>query len=404
MTTNIYTAKTLYNTTVGTGREKQWSICVSENGPTTYIIQTSHGIVGGKMVIHETLISEGKNIGKKNETTAKQQAILEAQREWTKKVKQGYNERNESDSFVKKENLSKGTTGIKPMLATEFEKTSFASSSSSSSSFPLYIQPKLDGVRCLVYLSEEGKLVFQSRQNTIFDTVQHLTAELTDIFTTLQNSRLQKQQFVLDGELYIHGTPFNEITSMVRKSNHIDASLLQYHIYDCFLLDDPTVPFTDRNAILTRLSEERTYKNIVFVETRQANSLDEIETFHKYYTTLADPYEGIMIRKMNSHYKQQNRSKDLQKYKKFFDEEFEIVGFNEGTGSHSGTPIFICKSNENPEKTFKATMQGTIESRRKMMANIGDYMGKMLTVKYQEKSVGDGIPRFPVGIEVRDYE
>ena len=394
--------KTLYNTTIGTGREKQWSICVLENGP-TYIIQSSHGIVGGKMVVHETVIHEGKNIGKKNETSPKQQAILEATREWTKKVKQGYSENNIDINKIdnidnKKENLPKGTIGIKPMLATEFEKTSFTSTSTST--FPVYIQPKLDGVRCLVYLDKEGKIVFQSRQNTIFETVQHLVPHLSAIFAKIENP----QQFVLDGELYIHGTPFNEITSMVRKSEHINASTLQYHIYDCLLLDKIEAKFNERNTLLHNLSETYSSPNIVFVETKQANSLDEIENFHTHYTTLANPYEGIMIRKMNSQYKQQNRSKDLQKYKKFFDEEFEIVGFNEGTGSHSGTPIFICKSNENPEKTFKATMQGTIESRRKMMANIGGYMGKMLTVKYQEKSAGDGIPRFPVGIEIRDYE
>uniref|UniRef100_A0A6C0HYX5 ATP-dependent DNA ligase family profile domain-containing protein n=1 Tax=viral metagenome TaxID=1070528 RepID=A0A6C0HYX5_9ZZZZ len=394
---NIFTMKTLYNTTVGTGRKKQWSICVLENGPKSYTIKTSHGIVGGKMINHETIITEGKNIGKKNETSPKQQAILEAEREWTKKNRQGYNcsENTESNTNteIKNDNV---LTGIKPMLATEFVQ-------SSSLSYPVYIQPKLDGVRCLVYIGPDGKLIFQSRQNTIFETVKHLQCDLSIIFDKISEFG-NAQKFILDGELYIHGRPFNEITSMVRKSNHIDASQLQYHIYDCLFLDKLDLKFNERNIILHELSKSNKSPNIVFVETETANSLDDIEHFHTHYTTLQNPYEGIMIRKINSQYKQQNRSKDLQKYKKFFDEEFEIVDFNEGTGSHSGTPIFVCRSNINPDKTFKATMQGTIESRRKIMENIEEYIGKMLTVKYQEKSVEDGIPRFPVGIEVRDYE
>jgi DNA ligase-1 len=400
---NIFSLNTLYNTTIGSQREKQWSICVLEKSANSYIIQTSHGIVGGKMILHETVITEGKNIGKKNETTPKQQAILEAEREWIKKNKQGYLQKNK---FSEKENLdsidvprkvpteilsvgtgSIGSLGIKPMLATEFDISTFAT-------FPVYIQPKLDGIRCLVYM-KNGKLVFQSRQNTIFETVHHLEPILKEIFSKIVNS----ENFVLDGELYIHGMPFNEITSMVRKSNHTDASKLQYHIYDCFLLDDLSIGFNKRNEILSKIKDNSSGSQIVFVETEIANSTNDIEQFHTHYTQQS--YEGIMIRKINSPYKQQNRSKDLQKYKKFFDEEFEIIGVNEGTGSHSGTPIFICKSNINCEKTFKTTMQGTIESRKKMMQN--DYIGKMVTVKYQEKST-DGIPRFPVGIEIRDYE
>jgi len=383
---NVFSLNTLYNTTIGTQREKEWSICVLEQTP-IYVIQTSHGIVGGKMIIHETTITEGKNIGKKNETSPKQQAILEAEREWKKKTKQGYFPKEEKN-VKEKENLEKilptESVGIKPMLATEFDISTFAA-------FPVFVQPKLDGIRCLVYM-KNGALVFQSRQNTIFDKVGHLEPVLTPIFS-MENL----ENIVLDGELYIHGMPFNEITSMVRKSNHSNASQLQYHIYDCLLLNDLGASFHKRNELLSKI--KNVGSQIVFVETKMANSSQEIEQLHADYT--GQSYEGVMIRKINSVYKQQNRSKDLQKYKKFFDEEFEIVGVNEGTGSHAGTPIFVCKSNVNCEKTFKATMQGTIESRKKMMQN--NYTGKMLTVKYQEKS-GDGIPRFPVGIEIRDYE
>ena len=83
---NIFSLNTLYNTTIGSQRQKQWSICVLEQNANNYIIQTSHGIVGGKMIIHETTITEGKNIGKKNETTPKQQAILDTEHDVSQKL------------------------------------------------------------------------------------------------------------------------------------------------------------------------------------------------------------------------------------------------------------------------------------------------------------------------------
>ena len=110
-----------------------------------------------------------------------------------------------------------------------------------------------------------------------------------------------------------------------------------------------------------------------------------------------------MIRNKDSPYKQQGRSKDLLKYKKFHDDEFVVIGHHEGTGAHKGTPIFECRSKAKEGKIFSVTMQGTIESRKQMLENVKGYYGKLLTVKYQEISA-DGEPRFPVGICFRDYE
>ncbi len=426
--TTIKNFAILYNTTIGTGREKQWSIQVLDNGDATYTVRSTHGMKGGKMVDHDTIVSEGKNLGKKNETTPKEQAILEAEREWTKKVKQGYNpatkvevhqspfqqlekEKAEkakvqtrsktignSSSKDEEEDVTKKVL-LKPMLAQEFDP-------SASTKYPVYIQPKLDGVRCLVYHSEDGQLLFQSRQNTLFDTYEHLVPEIE----TLLESMGDPLDFVLDGELYIHGAEFNDITSMVRRSKtkHPKITQLQYHIYDCFYfgehnLEKNKMTYTDRNKFLTEAFKKHTFSNLVLVETRMAKNMDDIEKCFDHFTGLKHPYEGVMVRTIGGVYKQQSRSKDLQKYKKFKDEEFIVVGYHEGTGAHAGTPIFDCRSKINPDKTFGVPMTGTIESRKTMLKNIDKYIGKQLTVKYQELSP-NGIPRFPTGIAFRDYE
>src|SRR5271170_7156822 len=54
------------------------------------IIVTEHGQVDGKIQTTKDLITEGKNIGKKNATDAYQQAEAEAQAKWEKQKKKGY--------------------------------------------------------------------------------------------------------------------------------------------------------------------------------------------------------------------------------------------------------------------------------------------------------------------------
>lgn len=405
------TFPTLYNTTIGTGREKQWAVQVLDNGDNTYTVKTEYGIVGGKQTTHESLVTEGKNSGKKNETTPRQQAQLEAERDWVKKQKQGYSVRtcdqlgDQLTTCVSHEPAQQGDQlpikkMLKPMLALEFDM-------SKPCKFPVYVQPKLDGVRCLIY-KMNGRITFQSRQNTIYAEFAHLVPQLADLFARFRD----QEDLVLDGELYTHGLPFEKITSLVRSSKRKagEIELLNYHVYDCFYSstnteNNPknTLDYQARQSVLLEAFGTNTYPNLVLVETQIANNKDAIERYHEYYTTMEDAYEGVMVRSVKGVYKQQGRSKDLQKYKKFFDEEFEIIGHHEGTGAHAGTAIFDCRSNVNKNKSFGVTMQGTLESKRQMMGNITDYYGKMLTVKYQEKSE-EGIPRFPVGIGFRDYE
>ena len=416
MTTIIKTFDTLYNTTIGTEREKQWSVEVHETSNGTYIVRSIHGIRGGKMVTHDSDVTEGKNIGKKNETSAREQALLEAERDWTKKVKGGYApaalpvkkklvrvEKLTSTQVEKEIEISDSKEEVKkmlkPMLALEMDVED------PGVKFPAYIQPKLDGVRCLIYL-QNGKLVFQSRQNTIYEPFEHLVPELN----TLLSSFKDQTDLILDGELYTHGMAFEKITSIVRRSKtkHPDVLTIQYHIYDCFYSGDGNIQknkicYTDRYSALTDAFGKSIYQNVVLVETHEVQTIDEVEKWHTHFTTLQAPYEGVMIRGMNSPYKQQGRSKDLLKYKKFHDDEFVVIGHHEGTGAHKGTPIFECNSKSKEGKTFSVTMHGTIDSRKKMMENVESYYGKMLTVKYQEISA-DGAPRFPVGIAFRDYE
>jgi ATP-dependent DNA ligase len=258
-----------------------------------------------------------------------------------KKIKQGFHE---------------GVADPCAMLAHEYSKDPLA--------FPVYVQPKLDGIRCLVY-QKDGQWVFQSRNHTVFQSFPHLEKSLPT-------------GMILDGELYRHGLDFQTITSIVRKKNHPDLSQLQYHVYD--VICEGT--FEERYTRLLQL------KDLVLTETRMAHSVEDIEQYHDY--CMERGYEGIMIRNPKGPYKQA-RSKDLLKYKHFKTDEFQVVGHTVGKGDIA---VFECLTKD---KTFGVMMKATLEQKQEMLTNIKDYYGKWLTVKYQELSK-DGVPRFPVGV------
>jgi hypothetical protein len=52
---------------------------------------------------------------------------------------------------------------------------------------------------------------------------------------------------------------------------------------------------------------------------------------------------------------------------------------------------------------FGCRPEGTREDRQELFRKGAEYVGKMLTVKYQNLTP-DGVPRFPVGKTIRDYE
>jgi len=77
------------------------------------IITTNYGIINGSMVTKTKTITEGKNIGKSNETSPEEQAVLEATSIWQKKKDKGYFE------SIKETKNAKSSL---PMLAHTFSK------------------------------------------------------------------------------------------------------------------------------------------------------------------------------------------------------------------------------------------------------------------------------------------
>lgn len=140
-------------------------------------------------------------------------------------------------------------------------------------------------------------------------------------------------------------------------------------------------------------------KSIKFLETELVATEDRIYEKHNEYVKAG--YEGIIIRNVSGLYSLKKRSKDLQKYKEFKDEEFTVIGGVSSTGTEVDCVIFNVKNKKGQE--FAVRPRGSFEQRKLWLKDIKNLVGKSLTVRFQELT-DDGIPRFPVGIGIRNYE
>ncbi|MBV1929309.1 MAG: hypothetical protein KUG81_07345 [Gammaproteobacteria bacterium] len=361
---------TLYSVS-STGKLKQWTVSVQCQDKVASIIR-EHGYVGAKIQSNEKIISKGKNIGKANETSPYEQAISEALSMRQKRLDTGYTEEvPDLDSFKPPE---------LPMLAHGFAKRKH------NIVYPAFVQPKLDGVRCFAKRVDEDTITFTSRKGKSYTTLDHLVPALLDCMEIGE---------ILDGEIYIHGKTFQHIVRLVKKLRP-ESITLQFHIYD---IADATTPYYDRMINLWNTIEDR-YPELVFTDTKEVDDESGIYEWHDQW--VQQGYEGVIIRNRDGMYKFDNRSADLQKYKEFIDEEFEIVGGDKGTGLHEGCVIFTCAVNKDGP-VFNVYPRGSLQARRDMFGDLANLVGKYLTVRYQQLSE-DGIPIFPIGIVVRDYE
>jgi hypothetical protein len=279
---------------------------------------------------------------------------------------------------------------VKAMLALDFMKHGHAIQ------FPAIVQRKLDGVRCLAS-RKDGKVILQSRQNNAFHDLDHIREDIQDMQLP--------SNIILDGELYSHAgkLTFQKLAGLVRRQSLSEEEKeeikeIRYHVYDMIDLNNPDRSFTDRHAYLQRLVDNGEPSYIDLVENFEVGDVDEADELHSQF--VRNGYEGLMFRNKDSPY-EGKRSRHLQKYKKFDDDEFEIVGYEEARGKDVGSVIWVLQTEDGQK--FRARPTGTIQDRRKMFTDGDSYIGKMLTVKYFGLTDG-GIPRFPIGITVRDYE
>jgi ATP-dependent DNA ligase len=263
--------------------------------------------------------------------------------------------------------------------------------------YPLFVQPKLDGIRCIAVV-EKDRVTLWSREQKQITAVPHIQHAINDL-------RLPAGT-VLDGELYNHQlqSDFEKIASCVRKKEPASdekQKLIEYHVYD--LPRHPTLaadaPFAERHDKLNTIFSSNFNPSLVLVRTESVANFEELSKWTESF--LAFGYEGAMAR-ANAPYEENKRSHFLQKIKKFDESEFQIVGVEEGVGKMAGMAIFVCQTLDGQE--FRCKMEGALDNLRSYLTDESLWKGKMLTVKYQGFTSKNKVPRFPVGKSIRDYE
>lgn len=374
------------------GEMKVWTITTSTAGEITI----SHGKLGGKMIVKNEHITEGKQ-GR----TVGEQADLEARARIKKQEDKNYRE-NQADLA----NLD-----ILAMLAADYRKRG------KSIEYPCYGSDKYDGVRALAK-KRNGVVTIESRTSQIYD-VPHLHAAL---------SIHMQEGDIWDGEIYLHGEVLQDITSAVGRTDtqaKIDAAQrkyekavgdekielayqelqeakliheirpkLEFHIFD--VVSDKT--FVERVKDLDTLCGIPVVSPCIQI-TQYVWVADADDMKIKHDDAVDRGYEGLMLRNFKGVYESGKRSTDLQKYKEFVDAEFEILDVipDKEDGSR-----FLVRNNLN-DRTFTVTL-GSMAQRAEYLENKHLYIGKLITVRYQSRYKKTKLPQFPTGVVIRDYE
>lgn len=347
------------------GNIREWIVEVGYHSDDNAGYRVISGLQDGAKVTSDWKITKPKNVGRSNATTAREQAVAEALSARSFKLERGYFLVLSSiDSFDK----------FKPMLAAKYEDVSIT--------FPVFSQPKLDGIRCIA--RADG---LWTRQGKEIVSVPHINKALEDFFTINPNA-------ILDGELYNHELKddFNKITSIVRKTKPTDsdleesARLAQYHIYD---MGSCRGVFDFRNRKLQAL-DIWAHDCIRIVPTSDVTCEEDLNFLYGQY--LERGYEGQMVR-INEVY-ENKRSKSLLKRKEFLTDEFKVVEMHEGQGNWSGyVKRFVLELADGTR--FGAGVRG---SQDVLKALLESDKPNWATLRYFTPTP-DGIPRFPVVVD-----
>lgn len=350
-----------------------------------------------------TDVLEGKNLGKSNATTPIGQAILIANKL--------YNDKLNKSTTDKAKNV--GDDKPLPMLVKKEGASGKSTLSDDDFKAGVIIEPKLDGIRAVAHVTEEGDVELYSRTAKVYYGLDNITRDVSDIL--YKQNIYPPQQIYLDGEIYIHGKQLQDISGAVRgeneKSGDVERSKLQYYIFDCFLPSQPDMPQSARKDLLKALFQGHNYESLVLVEGRLAHSREDMETIYDQY--LQDNYEGAIARRLNRTYepsKNNYHSDALVKIKPFMTDEFELTSYDEGAGKDKGAVMFTLKTDKG--RGFNAVSKGMTYAERRELFNKfkqhpevfeRDYKGKMATIQYSTLSKL-GAPQQPKFITIRNYE
>ena len=253
----------------------------------------------------------------------------------------------------------------------------------------VFIEPKLDGIRCLAIVeNREAKLYTRAGKliTNFDDTVGRELATLND--------------GCYDGE--IMSTDFTELMRQVYRKDDKDISDVYFALFDY-------VPLKEWKEKSSKLHAWRRYeilkcrvklaeaKYLTVVERERIKSdYDKIKNIHDRYVNRG--YEGAMIKTIDAPYCF-GRDYSVMKFKAFFDVDVPIIGYKEGTGKHQNKLGSFLVDYKGVEVNVGSGL--TDELREQLWLNPEEHVGRIIEVRYQEETP-DGSLRFPTFVCFRN--
>lgn len=348
-------------------------ITIEANGD--QIVQGS-GVFGSSKIVYHTKTAKPKNLGKSNETTAEQQAELEVASFIKDKLTKAY--------FLTSEEAEESVV-IMPMLAKDYNKEKHKIKWGEE---VVLAQPKLDGMRCLAFITKEGIVTLMSRGGKVINNMFHIEKDLSKI----------KRDLILDGELYVHGEGFETNMSYVKKYSEGNSERIQFNVYDTVLEDT----YIERYSKVKSIVESLSSGNVVMVGYDFIYDEAELKEAHKKYIELG--YEGSMVKLSRSGYKSNVRVSELLKYKDFIDIQLPILDIIPAENRPDwGQPVYFWEGASGHilgDNIIGSGTKMTHEQKMELLKNKEQFIGKIAEVRFFEYS-DKGVPRFPVTVGIR---
>jgi DNA ligase-1 len=320
-------------------------------------------VEGGAESVHSDKVelnASGRNI--------QQQVELEMQSRVSRMLDKGY-------KYSRDEALAGATNQLgllNPMLAQPLDKVT-------NLSFEVaFVQPKLDGHRCLI-TNHNGHIIAYSRKGKIIDTVPHIASD----FRWLSPGR------TVDGELYIHGESLQSLSSLIKRQQP-GSSRLRYHWYDYVAPEG----FEVRHRRMWEAANKISMSYVDLVETHQVEDMHKVYSLFRSYRSSG--YEGAMLRLPYDGYEDNKRARQLIKVKERKDCEVTVLG---AVPSKDGWAVLRVRTDWEAE--FDLTAPGSVPEKLYVMENISKYIGERLTIEYAHLT-SDGIPFHAVAIRWRE--
>ena len=271
--------------------------------------------------------------------------------------------------------------------------------------YPLYVSPKLDGIRC--YIDMDRGPVTRSLKPV---PNEHIRKTLSS-----------DAYWGLDGEIMLTDNEqgFGSIQSAVMSFGGTPDFL--FWVFDMYPNDSfDDLGFEDRRGVYSQIFKDdrivRPLSQALVVNARQAR---ELATEY-----VAQGYEGIVLRDPKGLYKQGRstlKQQGMIKYKEFSDAEGTVVGFEEllrNENEDERDNLGLAKRSDKKEGMVPGNTLGALVLRTswgELRVGTGfdaalrdeiwmdrtNYTGRVVTFKYQTHGMQD-LPRFPVFLHFRE--